>query len=42
MITGVNESKILLKQISRKCECKFDSRKCHSNNDMMINIGSEF
>ena len=31
MITGMNESKTLEKHISHKCECKFDSRKCNSN-----------
>ena len=37
MITGINESKTLTKDISYKCKCKFDSTKCHSsqkwNND---------
>ena len=27
----MNESKTLEKHISYKCECKFDSRKCNSN-----------
>ena len=31
MITGKNESKILTKDISCKCKCKFDRRKCNSN-----------
>ena len=31
MITGINKSKILKKHISSKCACKFDSRKCNSN-----------
>ena len=31
MITGANESKILTKHISCKCECKFDGKKCNSN-----------
>ena len=31
MITGINESKTLTKHISYKCICKFDSRKCNSN-----------
>ena len=31
MITGKNESKILAKNISCKCKCKFDGRKCNSN-----------
>ena len=36
-ITGINESKTLTKHISCKCKCKFDGRKCNSdqwwNND---------
>ena len=31
MIPGTNESKILTKDISSKCKCKFDRRKCNSN-----------
>ena len=31
MITGMNESKILTKHISCKFKCKFDGRKCNSN-----------
>ena len=31
MITGINESKILTKHLSCKCECKFDGRKCGLN-----------
>ena len=31
MITGINESKILTKDITCKCKCKFDGRKCNSN-----------
>ena len=31
MIAGINESKTLAKHISCKCECKFDGRKCNSN-----------
>ena len=31
MITLKNESKILTKNISRECKCKFDGRKCNSN-----------
>ena len=31
MITGINESKTLTKHISCKCKCKFDKRKCSSN-----------
>ena len=38
MITGTNESKTLAKHISCKYKCKFDGRKCNSNqcgnNDM--------
>ena len=31
IITRINESEILTKHISCECECKFDSRKCNSN-----------
>ena len=31
MITEINESEILTKHISCECQCKFDSRKCNSN-----------
>ena len=31
MIAGINESKILTKQILYECKCKFDGRKCNSN-----------
>ena len=31
MITGINESKILTKHISCECKCKFDEKKCNSN-----------
>ena len=31
MITGINESKILTKDISCECKCKFDGTKCNSN-----------
>ena len=31
MINGMNESKILTKSVSCKCKCKFDGRKCDSN-----------
>ena len=31
MITGINEWKKLTKHVSWKCEYKFDSRKCNSN-----------
>ena len=37
MTKGINESKILTKNISSKCECKFDGRKWNAvqkwNND---------
>ena len=29
MITGINESKTLTKQIPCECECRFNGRKCH-------------
>ena len=31
MITGINEWKTLTKHISCECNCKFDERKCNSN-----------
>ena len=31
MITGIIESRTLIKHISCKCKCKFDGRKCNSN-----------
>ena len=31
MITGMNESKILAKQILSKCKCRFDVTKCNAN-----------
>ena len=31
MVTGINESKTLTKNISCECECKFDGRKFNSN-----------
>ena len=31
MITEINESKILTKYISCECKCKFDGRKCNSD-----------
>ena len=31
MITGINESKTLTKHVSCECKCKFDWRKCNSN-----------
>ena len=30
MITGINESKTLIKHISCNCRCKFNGRKCSS------------
>ena len=37
MITGINKSKTLTKHISCECKCRFDGRKCNSdqrwNND---------
>ena len=34
MIAGISESETLTKHVSYKCECKFDGRKCHSNQKM--------
>ena len=31
MITGINKSKTLIKDISSECNCKFDGRKCNSD-----------
>ena len=31
MITGINESRTLTKHISCKCNCRFDGRKCNSD-----------
>ena len=31
MITGINESKTFTKHISCECKCKFDGRKCDSD-----------
>ena len=31
MITGINESKILINHISCECKCKFDKKKSNSN-----------
>ena len=31
MITGINESKTLTKDISCECKCRFYGTKCHSN-----------
>ena len=31
VITGINESKTLIKHISCECKCKFDGRKCNSD-----------
>ena len=39
MITGVNESKTLTKDISCESKCKFDGRKCNSTNGgITINV----
>ena len=31
IITGINESKTLTKHVSCKCKCRFDGRKCNSD-----------
>ena len=31
LITGINELKILTEHVSCECKCKFDGRKCNSN-----------
>ena len=31
VIAGINQSKTLTKHISCKCKCKFDGRKCNSD-----------
>ena len=31
MITGINELKTLKKHISCECKCRFDGRKCNSD-----------
>ena len=31
MITGINESKTLTKHLSCECKCKFDGKKCNSD-----------
>ena len=31
MITGINESKALIKDISCECKCRFDGTECNSN-----------
>ena len=31
MITGINESKTLTKHTSCECKCRFDGKKCNSN-----------
>ena len=31
--TGINETRTLAKHISRKCDCKFDGRKCNSDHN---------
>ena len=38
-MTRINESKTLTKRISCECKCKFDGRKCNSNNSgIKINL----
>ena len=36
MITGINESKTLTSHISSECKCKFDGRKCNSDQNIMF------
>ena len=31
MITGINEGETLTKHLSCECKCKFDEKKCNSN-----------
>ena len=31
MIAGINKSKTLTKHLSCECKCKFDGKKCNSN-----------
>ena len=31
MITGINESKTLAKHILSECKCRFDGRRCNSD-----------
>ena len=31
MITGINESKTLTKHMPWKCKCRFDEKKCNSD-----------
>ena len=38
VITGINELKTLTKDISCECKCKFDGRKCNSNQKWNKNI----
>ena len=39
MITWINELKTLTKYVSYKCKCKFDGRKCNSNQEWMrVNV----
>ena len=39
MITGINESKVLIKHILCECKCKFDGRNCNQiNGRIMINV----
>ena len=36
-ITGINESSVLTKHISCECICKFDGRKCNSDQKLKSN-----
>ena len=39
MITWINELKTLTKYVSYKCKCKFDGRKCNSNQEWIrVNV----
>ena len=41
MITGKNKSKFLTKYISCKCKCKFDGRRCNSDQKWIsINVNA--
>ena len=37
MITGINDSKTLAKQISFDCKCKFGGTKCNPNQKLIKN-----
>ena len=37
MITGINEWKAIAEHIQYKCKCKFDGRKCNSNQNFNNN-----